>query len=389
MKLQLLKKWKHFFYIAHAVILLIVTLFLQQLLFLYKDEASVIQVSTFAKMLLSGDNKPDPASFLFINTSFDNALVTVFDETGFIPLGNQPITDREKLVELMETIHQNPQHKFLILDVFIEQTTPADEKLERLLNETPRTIAGHFIDEQYQPIQPSIDIPTGAVTVRVLNDEFTKYKLSYSDSVLTLPLKVFLDETNSTYKHGEVVSWIDGVPLLNTFFLNFRVNTYDLKIDKSYPLINLGELLMLGPENIAELTNDRLVVIGDFEANDNIETLFGSIPGPLLLTNVVLALEQMDMKISLPYLLFLLLCFYFLSSIVFNPNDVVGQIIHKIRIGELLQNFIKGMSLIILLSIISILSFLIFHIHVNIMIMSIYLYAVDYLIIRIDKGDNN
>jgi hypothetical protein len=382
MNIRSLGKWRYLIYLLHASLLVIVSLWMQQLLFLYKDESTIIRLSTFGKMMLGPDQKPDPESFLFINTSYDNELALVFDETGFIPLGNRPITDRTRLAELADIIHQNPQHKYLILDIFFEQSTPMDSTLEYLLANTPRTIAGYFLDDQNKKVRPSLNIPTGAVTVRVLNDEFTKFKLSFGDSLFSLPLATYLNFSNSTYEHGDVISWINDKPVLNNFFLDYRINTFDLLIDKQYPMINLGELLMLGPENIAELVNDRWIVVGDFVANDNIETLFGSIPGPLLLMNAILALEKRDMQISILYIGFLLLCFYLISTIVLDPKDVIGQFIHKIRIGELFQNFLKGISLMVILSAVSVFSFLIFHIHVNILLLSVYLYAMDYGVIR-------
>ena len=376
---------RHYFFLLHAGFLLMLTIMLQHLLVLYKDESTIIQLSTFLKMYLTPANKPDPNEFLFINTSYDNQLVDVFDETGFIPLGNQPITDREKLIEFLAIVDQYPEHKYLILDIFFEASSPADSSLESLLNSIPRNLSAHFLDNESQAVYPSLDVPTGYVSVRVINDEFTKFRLSESDSSYSLPLKAYLEQSNSSYSHGAFISWLDHRPILNTYFLNYGINTYDLKIAREYPLINLGELLWLGQENIQELIQNRWIVLGDFEQNDNIETLFGSIPGPLLLMNVILSLERKDARITVWYVLFLLLGYYFISSIVLNPHDRIGHFIGKLRFGEVIQNFLKGFALAIILSTISILSFFIFHIHVNILMLSLYLYGLDYLVIRLAK----
>lgn len=369
-----------FYFLCHSVFLIVVVLMLQRLLILYKDEASVIQFTTLLKTVFANKEKPDPQSFLFINTSYDNQLVNVFDETGYIPIGNQVITDREKLIALLDICRQDSTYKYLIFDIFFENKSSSDDRLETLLNQTPRTISAHLLTQDDEIISPSIDIPTGGVSVLVLDDQFTKFRLSYSDTSYSLPLQVYLDKTNSRYRHGKFLSFLNDRPILNTFFLNYDINSYDLKVAKNYPVINLGDLLLLGQVNIQELVNDRWVIVGDFMQFDNMETLFGSMPGPLILTNVILALENLDMAITFWYVLFLLVSFYFVSTIVMNPNDAIANLLLKLPIGEGIRNFLKGISLLTILTTISSLSFLIFHIHVNIFILSLYLYAVDYTV---------
>ena len=384
MKIKIdLKRW--LFIISHAFWMIFLTLLLQQSLYLYKDESSIIQLTTFIKHALVEDWKPDPSRVLFINTSYDNALAEEMDETGLFPIGNSPITDRQKLIDLIGVINQYPEHEFLILDIFFEKETPDDENLVNLLNNTPRNLSAHFLNNDDQRVTPRLNIPTAAVSVRVLNDQFTKFRLSHGSRELSLPLDAYIQRYKLTYTHGWLISKLDNKWLLNTFFLNYCVNTYDLLVSRDYPMINLGELLMLGEDNLRELISKRWVVVGDFVNNDNIETLFGTIPGPLLLYNVVMALERGDMTFGISYWLFLFVSFCGLSMIALNPKDVIGLSIEKLKFATYIKRFIKAASFAFLLTIISVSSFLIFHIHINILLLSLYLYGLDYLIIRLAK----
>jgi hypothetical protein len=103
----------------------VLALFLQKSYYLYKDEETIVQLATILKKSFSGkDYNTD--KFLFINTSYDNQLVEIYDETGFFPLGNRPITDRQKLTHLFNSIGVDPNYRFVICDIFFESETKYD-----------------------------------------------------------------------------------------------------------------------------------------------------------------------------------------------------------------------------------------------------------------------
>ena len=87
--------------ILHAVVLVIATLWLLQQNYTYGDERFVIRWSSIIKKIVFKiDDKPPRNDLLFINTSYDNMLIDRLDDDGF-QIGNQVITDREKLAREM------------------------------------------------------------------------------------------------------------------------------------------------------------------------------------------------------------------------------------------------------------------------------------------------
>jgi hypothetical protein len=145
-------------------------------------------------------------------------------------------------------------------------------------------------------------------------------------------------------------------------------------------------LLLLGEENIRELTKNRIILIGDFIFSDNLETYIGEISGPLILLNAFLALENRDMVISWSFILYLIICFYLVTLIIYNPDDFFEKFIrNNLKFTGLASNLTKGFIVVFLLSVISILSYFIFRLHINILVISLYVYALDYGVMVMDK----
>ncbi len=119
-----------FFAVLHSVFMLFATYVLLDQNFIYGDESFLIRWSTILKKVVLGiDNKPPKSDFLFINTCYDNMLIDKLDEDGF-PVGNQVITDRDKLTELFAKLNKNPDsYKYILCDIFFENESPSDDDL--------------------------------------------------------------------------------------------------------------------------------------------------------------------------------------------------------------------------------------------------------------------
>ncbi len=379
-------KWRYLFFFVHSIFLLLVSLMLQESYFLYKDEEAIIQLGTIIKRSFTDYKKPDPNRFLFINTSYDNTLIDVFDETGIVPLGNRPITDRESLTKLFNTIGQNPNYQFVMCDIFFELPTPHDKSLAGSINNLHNFYASSLMSTEDSLMKPVVNVPTSLTVVEVFGDIFTKFKLNHGTSYPSMPLEHYLNQTGSHYVYKPLFPSLNGYNILDPFFLNLRITNYDLLVQQSYPLINLGELLLLGDEAIAELTKDRIIVIGDFLHNDNVETYIGNISGPLILTNAYLALENEDMIIKPGFLMFLLISFYLVNLIVFSPSDYLDRLIKRFGVKTMFQNLFKGFTVLAIFYIMSVMSFILFNIHINILMISLYLGLADYAVRNWSRG---
>ncbi len=377
--LSFFKRWRYIFYGIHAFFLVFVSLLIQESYFLYKDEEKIIQAGKLIKEFIF-PYAHNSERFLFINTSYDNQLIDVYDDTGLLVIGNRPITDRRKLIDLFSVLHQRPDYEFIICDIFFEQPHHADEDLEKVIQKLPDLLASRLLTDSLTPIDPIIQIPSAIASVQVINDNLTKFKLSYGKDDFTIPLAHYLEKNKISYDHRWLFPSMNGHLMIDPFFLDFRITNFDLFIKKNYPLINLGELLALGDEAIYDLTKNRIIVLGDYIHHDNIETYLGQMSGPLVLTNAYLALEEGDMIIKWYFLAYMFICFLLITMGIFNPNDPLEQLIRKLNLSTFLSNMTKGFLILFSLTLISFFSFIFFHLHVNILLISFYLYLIDYLV---------
>jgi len=145
--------------------------------------------------------------------------------------------------------------------------------------------------------------------------------------------------------------------------------------------MNLGELLLLPDEEITRILKDKIIIVGDFMENDMHETLFETTSGPLILTNVYLALQNPDTLATLPFVLILLATYLFSSFLVFHKGDFIEEYISKKFKGLKLIKHLAGFtSYLLVLLIASTISFFLFNIHINVFLLAVYLYLIDLLV---------
>ena len=161
-------------------------------------------------------------------------------------------------------------------------------------------------------------IQKGLVTIETLDDTFIKYHLTHSDSLRSLPLVVYESIYSTKFQPGTLVGKLDNNWVTGYFIPEYRIRNYDLLINKSYSLVTLGDLLILDNESIKELVSNRLIIIGDFTENDKVETPIGEISGPLLITNVLLSIENGDIIITIGFLVFILVSYFLISLLVYH-----------------------------------------------------------------------
>src|SRR5690606_7262713 len=74
---------------------------------------------------------------------------------------------------------------------------------------------------------------------------------------------------------------------------------------------------------INHVTKDKIGGLGDFEDSDMHETISGPTSGPLILVNVLLALEEGDKLISWSFVLFLVSGYFLISYKCYTKNDLL------------------------------------------------------------------
>ncbi|MEM7296941.1 MAG: hypothetical protein AAF391_01610, partial [Bacteroidota bacterium] len=211
-------------------------------------------------------------------------------------------------------------------------------------------------------------------------DGVYKYQLIYNDSLKMLPLKVF-EEINgsSIHKAGPFVKVGDWWTL-NNFIMNYRLLQKDIEdIEAGFNPINLGELLYLEDQDIQDFIGGKVVVIGDFFEHDTHETIFEITAGPLILLNALLTIHDQETKIGASFFLLIVLFYFFLSYMAFTDNDIVENWINRITTSKVTKYFAGFTSYFVILTLLSIITFFLFNVHINVFFIAVAFYIVDRL----------
>ena len=461
----------------------------------------------------------DINSYLFLNVAYDKELIDYKDDNGFV-IGEEPITNRKKLTELFQFLNKYPDaYKYVICDVFLSGDSKHDAALEAELKK-----AKNVIFPYHQNPDSTLDLPKfdslhlGFADYTATDDYFVKYKLSYGDSLETIPLVMFRDLDGGEMTKDGFFHYVNGQRAFDNFIVNLRIpGIPDNKIQ------NLGEFLSfvnpdmggddfgddwddaggddmgwddagtettdtggddMGWDDAGTETTDtggddmdwddagtettdtsgddmdwddagteategeddmgwddagsdttlgadddfnrtfienRIIVIGDFQSDADMHTtVFGEMPGPLLLLNTYLALKFGDNIIPNALFPILFITFFLLSLIVFQPESLfdkwvaylltfVVKLVEYLRLQlskigpdhklkekyseKLLENvdtkftdYITGIfTYAFILTTVSSLSYFLFNIHLNILYLTVYIYGLQKLVAFVYK----
>lgn len=372
----------------HSVLLTVITLLLLEMNYTYGDERLIIKWSTVIKKVVLGiDNKPSKDKILFINTSYDNMLIDRLDADGFT-IGNQVITDREKLSRLFEIVRKgNSGHRYILCDIFFKDVSPFDSSLNENIKNLKNIIIPYHLGENNIIEEPVFKINKGFSDYNVIEGSFLKYSLMQNDSLQSLPLKMYEDVYGAEFKNSSLISRMNGAPSFNTIIIDFKIRDYDIREEKSentYPYVNLGEFIELPDSVVLETMRNRLVVIGDFQEKDLHQTIIGPMHGGMILLNVFLSVENSE-NIIKPFFLLILFVVYFLISVdIFSDKNIKDRKYVKKLTGHKFGKFLlKLLEYLFYLMATSIIIYIFYNIHINILIIALYLKFLDSLITKV------
>ncbi|MEQ8711817.1 MAG: CHASE2 domain-containing protein [Cyclobacteriaceae bacterium] len=366
--------------VANTVILFLLSFWLMSLPWLASDEKLMIWATSLVKLVQR--EVPSSERFALVNTSYDLTLIDRYDEFGF-PVGNQAITDRSKLSLLLDIVNSGEaKPDMMFFDILFESQTEEDSTLESELQQLSSHMLSYHLDDNEEPLLPVISGVNIGLSDYVVGNIFEgvyKYQLVYKDSLHLSPLRIYEMLNNvRAEKQGPFVK-LGEYTTLNNFIINYRVLQKDIDdLEAGFNPINLGELLLLPDEDIQAYLADKIVVIGDFRANDFHETLFELTAGPLILVNVLLSLESKDTYINWLFFVLLTSAFLYLSYMSLTDKDVIEEAIQR-RFGNIaIAKYVAGFaSYLGILTLLSITTFFIFNIHLNVFFLACYLYGVD------------
>lgn len=360
----------------------------------FGDEAFLIKWTSLAKKsLLQFDPKPPPESVLFVDISESKTTLPKTNEFDEISdYHRYIITDRRHLTEFLDMLAPHADAtRLVVLDVLFSEPSPQDSLLQAQVNRLGDKILGvSHLEEGIELHEPVIDLPHAVATYRSAQGLFLKYPLVMGDTLITAPLAMYQRLNQATFHQGRVFQWVNGHISLPAPVVDFKVRPRDFGVSSSreesrFTVYNLGTLLelqrdgILQPEDRAELFEGKIILLGDFVL-DKHQTPFGKMPGLLLMYNAYLTLVARDNLVTLGWILLLLIGYWIMSWRVLTGKRVTQPRwlvrLFKSKVGQVILNSLDEAVLLIA---ITVLSYFLFNIHINILILLVYLKSMEYL----------
>lgn len=370
---------------VNAFIMMIGLLFYMTIVYVMPDEIMLIELmSATRNALFKAEEKPPKDRFLFVNCSWEKDLTAKVDTNDFV-IGNVDITNRKSVTKFLSLLNQKPDnHEFLLVDIRFYDKSEDDSLMEAEFQKAKNTIVSYHKGANNEPHYPVVDVPLGLSDLQVqeLNHEETitlKYHLMQGDSLKTTPLLIAEQIYGDTLERGYFFSKFRGNYMLNGYILDHPIRPYDLFVANNYMYVQMHEILNMPPFLVEEFTKDRIIVLGDFEDRDIHKTIYGFMPGPLILVNAFITLERGYNKITIGFFIFLFVCFTYISHKALTFRDPVTVFMQKFFesdhfLVELLQD---SLFYLIYFAVMSIVSYTLFNIHLTVLILSFYMYALE------------
>jgi hypothetical protein len=379
----------------NAILMLIASFWLLTQPYVHGDEEVLVEYGGKIKnIFLNFEKKPSQKDFIFINIAYDKQLVDKLDTNGFV-MGKQAITDRTKLAKFLAILGQKPKnHRFIIMDIFLADSVATDSihpispdvLLQESIPKNPNLLISTHLQENGKPEKQIFNANYGIADYITANDKFFKYQLIFNDTLKSVPLKMYEYLHQTKVKKGWLFNELNGQWILSIFILDFKIRNYDLfQAKERYKMDNLENILSgaMTEEDILNYVKDRIIVIGDFETKeDTHQTIYGETAGPLILLNAYLALKNGDNIVKVSFLIFLFVAYFLVSFLVFYPQNRLKSWLEKQFPRSTQQILIEVLSFVFLLILISLASFIFFNIHLSILYLAVYLYALSWMVRR-------
>lgn len=270
-------------------------------------------------------------STLLIDVSFDKTPVKATDEYG-MPIGDIQITDRKKLLKLLQELKKRNDYKYILLDVFFGQKgeTPQDSVLFATICSMPRIVIPCHSDEALADSSLMEKAGRADYTTTYKESSFVKYPYM-SDDGMSLPLKMFEDMTGRTIRKHCVI-YTDGLRLVRKSI----VLTFDIYANSSYNEEGEKVWYYLGADilgnkdergllyEIPDLTKDKYIAIGAFQGDDSHSTYIGSVCGTLINLNAYFSLLHNHHVVSISLVIVMFFAFFVLAYLTLTRQDLRG-----------------------------------------------------------------
>jgi hypothetical protein len=336
------------------------------------DEEYVVKWSSWIRDVIFRKS-PNPESFLFVDVSHDKDIAE--SKNG---MGVDVITDRRKLATFFSRIdHQHPTYRLILCDVSLTGHGRGDTALAAALKGLKRVVmATHFEEDgTLSPVQ--FKEPLGITNVTQSEGVFFKFNLFQDEKIPTLPIAMYQQLSSHHYGNYGPFHFDNSQLCFSTIIVDQRIRDYQVTRQRLFSFDPLWALLTESDSDLNQISlKNRIVVIGDFH-NDRHSTIFGQTAGSLIMLNVYLALEKHLHLVSWWWVLFMFSGLTLVSKICVFHRAGKGR--QQIRwLGPLVKDTA-------LLTIFSVLAYLLFDRHVQVLGTLVYIYVVNFLLMLSKK----
>jgi hypothetical protein len=365
----------------HAFTLAILTLVWMNLSWEFGDEVIVARINQIARYEIFNPTNKLVEQFkkdlLLVNTSYDKTLIPYEDDNGY---GNRPVTDRKKLADFFRVINEGGRHPSLVvIDIIFDNPSPDDSLLRIELGKIDNLVISSEINKTTkQPVKPWPGLNFALAQYETTTGTFLKYNL-VNDTIHYLPSAMYHETKGTKFRQSAGLVRSDPGWWLNSFIVDLPVRK--AHIDNGEVLIwNLGESLTeFTSQDIQNLVENKVIIVGDIYDYDLHQTLLGEQPGPLIVANAYLGMLQGVPRIKLLDGLLIFMLYFFSTMYVLAWRKHKEKISGKVKLGKFA---LKYFTYILIFSLYSIFLYLLTSRHFQLLIFGLYFNLFEYLMDR-------
>lgn len=294
------------------------------------------------------EEKMDYDSVTLFNVSNDKQLAYSCNVDGDT-IKSTAITDRRKLLHILELLQKSNSYKYIILDMMFckGDSTKYDDELFSLIMKMDRIVLVEPTKQEIADVKLRQKAAIAEYYSTITSTNFTRYEYMRGDKRY-LPLFVYeeLHPNKKIQRYGW--RWLsfyfsEGRLCQNTIFLTFDSQDFTDKalIDSLKEVsvyYNIGEDILLNideakptlTENafiqrMKTLNKGKYVIIGNF-LEDVHDTYAGTKPGSLILMRAIQSLDSNKHIISFFYILFWLVVYFIISLFICTGRSLMQYV---------------------------------------------------------------
>lgn len=300
--------------VCHALVLVAVHLIYFNMNLTMPLENEVIGAIGKTESHFGGAGRYNDSGFVFINTAFDNALLSSLNEEG--DSVNHVIANRELLARFFNILadHGN-QHRYVLCDIMFDLPSPDDAALRTAIARIDKFILPAHTDYLSHEQTPLIFSNKSALADYVtFEGRISKVRLfSREDDRKTLPLVMYEECNNTSTKVSWTGLWSgkNFIPYSiypRYFFTQDRIRPHELSLGKIVKMLEVNGALFY-----QSFLKDKIIVIGNFHSDRHLTPIGQFMPGSLVLFNTYLSLQSNAHYYNWLWLVAIFLCFTLLS----------------------------------------------------------------------------